>query len=297
MVKPSPNMIGVLLAATGFLFYAIGDIGFKNAVMQLTVYQVAFYAQAIGLIFLVAYSVFSKKSLKTKKVKLHVMRAIFIAVPYFIAIYAFQHKSLAEAYIFFSLAPFFTGIFASILLKEHFTKHQFFAVLTGFIGVTIILRPGFVEIDWIAVAIIIASISYAYISVVTRRDGEGESELVLSFYVTLGIFLLSIIPFLFDPVIPPSNLYLSLVVAGSFEAVATGLVSLAYLKTRAVTIQKLGYTGLVWAYFLGWIFFDDYLIDGWTLTGAVIIVSSGLYMIYREHRFSQRQQEKEALET
>jgi len=235
-----------------------------------------------------SYALFSRKSLRTKKVKLHAMRAIFVAIPYFVAIHAFQHKSIAEAYIFFSLAPFFTGIFASLLLKEHFTKHQFFAVLFGFIGVAIILRPGFIEIDWIAIGIILASGCYAYISVITRRDGEGESELVLSFYVTLGIFVFSILPFLLNPIAPPHNLYLSLGVAGSFEAMATGLVSIAYLKTRAVTIQKLGYTGLVWAYFLGWFFFDDFLIDRWTLIGAIIIVSSGLYMIYREHRYAQK---------
>ena len=288
MLTKNQNMLGVILGLTGFLFYAIGDVGFKNAGQYINVYQTAFYAQILGVILLLFYAFFSKKTLKTKKIKLHIMRAIFIAIPYFVAIYAFQHKSIAEAYIFFCMAPFFTGVFSNVLLKEYFTRQQFIAVFFGFLGVAIILRPGFIEIDWIAIAIILSSLSYAYISVITRRDGEGESELAFSFYVTLGILILSIIPFSLNPAVPPSNIYLSLMAAGSFEAMATGLIAIAYLKTRAVTVQKLGYTGLIWSYLLGWVFFDDALIDKWTIIGAIIIVSSGLYMIYRENKYANK---------
>ncbi len=280
-------MIGIIMALTGFMFYSIGDVGFKYVGQYLSLYQMAFYAQVFGLIGLLIYAVIGRKTLKTKKIKLHVIRAVFIAIPYFVALFAFQHKSLAESYIFFYMAPFFTGVLASYILKERFTKHQFLAVLTGFIGVLIILRPGFIEIDWIGIAIILSSLAYAYASVITRRDGAGESEFVLSFYTTLGIFIVSIIPFWLNPIIPPQNLLFPIGVAGLFEAAATGLVAIACVKTRAVTVQKLGYFSLIFAFIFGWVFFDDILVDLWTFIGASIIISSGLYMIYREHQYSQ----------
>lgn len=292
MILKNQNMFGVILAVTGFLCYAIGDVGFKYAGQHINTYQIAFYAQFVGLLVLLLYAFIARKSLKTKKIKLHVIRAICIAIPYYVAVYAFQHKSLAECYIFFYMSPFFTGILAALILKEAFSKHQIIAVIMGFIGVCTILRPGFISIDWIAIAIIFSSLCYSYASVITRRDGEGESELVFSFYVMFGIFLLSIIPFTLNPIIPEKSLYLSLGVAGSFEAIATGLIALASVKTRAVTVQKLGYTGLLWVFLFGWIFFNDVLVDTWTFIGATIIISSGLYMIYREHQFSRKTKNK-----
>lgn len=284
----TPNMTGVILAATGFMLYAIGDVGFKYAGQSINVFQIAFYAQIFGIMLLLLYALLTGKTLKTKKIKLHAIRAICIIIPYFVALYAFQHKSLAESYVFFYMAPFFTGLFAHYILKERFTKHQFAAVTAGFIGVLIILRPGLINIDWIGLAIIFSSICYAYATVITRRYGEGESELVLSLYTTIAIFLASIIPFMMHPITLPLEIVPAVLVAGTFEATATGLVSLACVKARAVTVQKLGYTGLVWAFIFGWFFFQDFLFDFWTGVGAIIIISSGIYMIYRENLYSHK---------
>lgn len=279
-------MLGIVLALIGFMLYSVGDIGFKFAGQTLNIYQTAFYAQAIGLSLLLVYSVITGKTLKTSKIKLHITRAACIAAPYFAAVYAFQHKSLAESYVFFYMSPFFTGLFAAYILKERFTKQQFLAVLTGFIGVLIILRPGFISFDWIGFAIILSSIFYSYASVITRRDGVGESELVFSFYTTLGVFIITIIPFVLNPVWITQDLILPITLAGACEATATGLVALACVKARAITVQKLGYTALIWAFLWGWLFFDDILVDIWTFTGGVIIISSGIYMIYRENKYS-----------
>ncbi len=287
MTKLSPNMLGVVLAIAGYTSYAIADVALKLAGQtELNFYQIAFYTQGIGVIALVIFALITKRSLKTYHLKLQFYRSVAYAICYGIIIYAFQHKSLVDTYTLFYIAPFMTAIFSWIILKEKIGKHRFFAIITGFTGVLIILRPGIIEFDWLSIGILIASSLFAYANVLTRKIGEREPILSFTFYTTGMIFLMNAIPMAFNFVVPDLSTFKFLATAGLVETFATGIMAIAYLKTHAVTISKLMYTSIIWALLWGWLFFDDVLMDVWTFIGASIIISSGLYMIYREHKAS-----------
>lgn len=287
MTKLSPNMLGVVLAIAGYTSYAIADVALKLAGQtELNFYQIAFYTQGIGVIALVIFALITKRSLKTYHLKLQFYRSVAYAICYGIIIYAFQHKSLVDTYTLFYIAPFMTAIFSWIILKEKIGKHRFFAIITGFTGVLIILRPGIIEFDWLSIGILIASSLFAYANVLTRKIGESEPILSFTFYTTGMIFLMNAIPMAFNFVVPDLSTFKFLATAGLVETFATGIMAIAYLKTHAVTISKLMYTSIIWALLWGWLFFDDVLMDVWTFIGATIIISSGLYMIYREHKAS-----------
>lgn len=287
MTKLSPNMLGVVLAIAGYTSYAIADVALKLAGQtELNFYQIAFYTQGIGVIALVIFALITKRSLKTYHLKLQFYRSVAYAICYGIIIYAFQHKSLVDTYTLFYIAPFMTAIFSWIILKEKIGKHRFFAIITGFTGVLIILRPGIIEFDWLSIGILIASSLFAYANVLTRKIGESEPILSFTFYTTGMIFLMNAIPMAFNFVVPDLSTFKFLATAGLVETFATGIMAIAYLKTHAVTISKLMYTSIIWALLWGWLFFGDVLMDVWTFIGATIIISSGLYMIYREHKAS-----------
>lgn len=280
-------MLGVVLAIAGYTSYAIADVALKLAGQtELNFYQIAFYTQGIGVIALVIFALITKRSLKTYHLKLQFYRSVAYAICYGIIIYAFQHKSLVDTYTLFYIAPFMTAIFSWIILKEKIGKHRFFAIITGFTGVLIILRPGIIEFDWLSIGILIASSLFAYANVLTRKIGESEPILSFTFYTTGMIFLMNAIPMAFNFVVPDLSTFKFLATAGLVETFATGIMAIAYLKTHAVTISKLMYTSIIWALLWGWLFFDDVLMDVWTFIGATIIISSGLYMIYREHKAS-----------
>ena len=288
MTKLSPNMLGVLLAVIGYTCYTVADTALKLAGQtDLNFYQIAFYTQGVGVIALVAFALITKRSLKTYHFKLQFYRSVAYAICYAIIIYAFQHKSLIDTYTLFYIAPFMTAIFSWIILREPIGKHRILAIALGFTGVLIVLRPGMVAFDWLSVGILFASSLFAYANVLTRKIGDTEPILSFTFYTTGMIFLMNCVPMAFNFVVPDIATFKYLATAGLVETFATGLIALAYLKTHAVTVSKLIYISVIWALLWGWLFFDDVLMDFWTFIGATIIIGSGLYMIYREHKASQ----------
>lgn len=287
MILRNPSMIGVLYAIIAYTCYTIADAALKFAGQEdIAVYQIAFYTQGIGVTALVLFALATKRSLKTYHLKLQFYRSVAYAICYAIIIYAFQHKSLIDTYTLFYIAPFMTGIFSWLILNEPIGKHRISAIILGFIGVLVILRPGIIEFDWLSLGILIAASLFAYANVLTRKIGESEPILSFTFYTTGMIFLMNAVLVAFDFKIPDARTFGFLATAGIVETFATGLIALAYLKTHAVTVSKLIYISVIWALVWGWLFFGDIFMDFWTFIGAIIIIGSGLYMIYREHKAS-----------
>lgn len=277
------HLYGVCLALFAYFCYTVADSSLKFAGQELAFFQIAFYTQGIGIILLICFALITKKSLKTYHLKYQMLRSVAYAICYGIIIWVFQHKSLAETYTLFYINPFMTALLSWWILKEPIGKHRITAIIIGFVGVLIILRPGLIELDWVSIAILISSTLFAYGNVLIRKIGDTEPPLSFTFYTTGTIFLIYAIPFATNPVIPQINTLGFLATAGGFETLATCILAIAYLKTHAVTISKLIYSSLIWAFLWGWIFFDDVLIDKWTSIGAALIIGSGLYMVYREH--------------
>lgn len=283
------HLFGVFLAILGYFCYTVADTSLKFAGQDFAFYQVAFYTQAIGIILLVIFALITKKSLKTYHLTYQIQRSVAYAICYGLIIVAFQHKSLAETYTLFYINPFMTGIFSWLILGEKIGRHRLIAIIMGFIGVLIILRPGVIAFDWISAGILLASALFAYGNVLIRKIGDSEPVLSFTFYTTGAIFLMYAVPFALKPVWPSMQQLGFLTAAGGFETFATCILAIAYLKTHAVTISKLIYTSLIWAFLWGWLFFNDVLVDLWTGIGAVIIIGSGLYMIYRENKAAKAQ--------
>ncbi len=285
MFTKNQNMLGVIYALIGYTCYTIADTFLKLlGQSDLEIYHIAFYTQGIGVVALVLFAFVTKRSLKTYHFKLQFYRSVAYAFCYATIIYAFRHKSLIDTYTLFYIAPFMTAIFSWVILKEKIGKHRLLAIILGFTGVLIILRPGIVQFDWLSVAILLAASAFAYANVLTRKIGESEPILSFTFYTTGMIFLINAVPVMFNFTVPSLPELKFLAAAGLVETFATGLVALAYLKTHAVTISKLIYVSVIWALVWGWLFFDDIFMDFWTFIGAIVIIGSGLYMIYREHK-------------
>ncbi|MEM6782024.1 MAG: DMT family transporter, partial [Pseudomonadota bacterium] len=284
------NLIGVFLAVLGYFCYTVADTGLKFAGQDMEFYQIAFFTQGIGIALLVAFALATKRSLKTYHLKYQILRSIAYAICYGIVIVAFQYKSLAEVYTLFYINPFMAAILSWIILKEPIGKHRLMAVIVGFIGVLIILRPGMIAFDWISICTLVASTLFAYGNVLIKKIGDTEPILSFTFYTTGAIFLMYAIPFALNPAWPDLEQFGFLAISGGFETFATGILAIAYLKTHAVTISKLIYTSLIWAFLWGWLFFDDVLVDIWTGIGATFIIGSGLYMIYREQKHMKEEQ-------
>ena len=169
------------------------------------------------------------------------------------------------------------------LLGESVGRHRWTAVLLGFVGVMVVMRPGIAIFEWVLILPLITAHLYAGVQISTRILGRTDGALTTLLYSSAGGVIISTIGVLFFWVTPSFEQWLVLGWMGFLGALGHYLMIKAYEIAPASLLAPFDYTALIWATILGFVMFGD-LPDTWTVLGAVIIMSSGLYLIRRESR-------------
>ena len=170
-----------------------------------------------------------------------------------------------------------------MILKERVGLGRWFAVLVGFVGTLIIIRPGFGNLSWLIVWPLLATVSFAILQIMTRMLGRADQGTTTLLYSAIvGFVIISGIgPFCWSSA-PIGDLVL-MVVIGLLGATAHFLFILAFRHTQASVLQPYTYFLLVWAVVVGFVAFGDFP-NAWTICGATVVVASGLYTLHRERR-------------
>ncbi len=274
---------GILCAFSGFSLFAFCDVVYKYAGQYHTPLEIGFWTQLLALILLFSIAYLFKTPMRSKFPRLQLTRSALLAVTYYCFIYSYQHMTLAEVNTLFFTAPFFVALLSVLVLRETVGIHRILTICIGFSGVLVVLRPGFAEIDPPVFAMLLAAFSFAFASVLCRKIGSTEPPMAFTIYPTAFIMLAfgAFLPFQ-DYTHPSPEILGLLALGGAMESLAALLTAQAFVLIHAVTAMKLNYINIVWATILGYIFFGD-IIDIWTITGAAIIIGSGLYLIHREN--------------
>lgn len=279
---------GMMLAAGGFSLFSIGDVIIKLlADGGFTAPQIAFYLQLFFLPMLLLLSPWIgglKASLRTKNFWLHIVRALCGVGTFFMMITGFHVLGLAMSYTLIFAGPFFAALLSIIFLKEKVGIHRWASILCGFLGVLVVLRPGFTAMDMAALGIIFAAVLYAISTVLARRIGENEPLLAFSLFgsiVSLAVY--GVMTFWTGDVKIPSGLeWGGFFVIALFHVSGALMTSRAFSATETALVAPFHYVQLLWGSIFGVVLFSN-IPDLWTGLGAMIIVSSGIYLIYREH--------------
>ncbi len=212
---------------------------------------------------------------------------------------------LAEASAVYLSAPLFVTLLSVPLLRERVGRHRALAVLCGFVGVMIVINPSAALFRVEAAIPLFSALCYALIPIITRRYGAREHALALALYTTVPyLFWIGVTSAGFalftggaETSNTPqllSNLMAPWTALSGRDAASLGLAALFFLggllsiteayRTAAVSaIAPFEYTHLLWSMALGiWIFSDSPSPS--TLVGGAVIVASGCYVAYREHR-------------
>lgn len=280
------NLIGMGLAAAGFSFYSIGDVFLKQAGETYAPEQVAFM---VNLFFLPMLLTMSGKvgglaaTLKTRHLKLHLLRALLGMGVFFSVMKGFQTLGMATSYTLLFAAPFISTILSIFFLKQKIGVYRWASIVMGFIGVLVVLRPGMIPLDLVAIGILGGACCFAGSTIIMRKIGEDEPLLAFSLYGCLfGLVVFGVMLIINDSFIrpPPEHLLLAFGTA-IFHVFAGFWVSRAFSSADTSVVAPFHYVQLLWGIAFGYLLFDS-PIDGWTAAGGAIIVGSGLYMIHRE---------------
>ncbi|MGB5332466.1 MAG: DMT family transporter [Woeseiaceae bacterium] len=277
----------LLLGVAGGLFL---DLCAKEILRTYSLLQFVLIRSLIALAILLAIAprVGGLRSLRTDKKAWHLLRIVFGMGAMFGFFYGLSVMPLVDALTLGYTAPLMMTALSAIFLGDRVGWRRWGAVTVGFIGVLIMLRPGKGEISFAAIAILIAAFCYACQAITARKLTATESTLSLSFYVIAGPMVVSMVLLdgetWLDPDMAGWILYLG---AGVCSVLAwVGLVN-GYRAASPALLAPFEYLALVGGAIAGYLIWDE-VPDVWVVLGALIIVASGLFVVYRDVAISRQ---------
>jgi S-adenosylmethionine uptake transporter len=277
---------GVLLGFMAFAAYALSDAFVKSLRGSLPAYEAVFFGAALGLTALPLIKGGGarwREALFAQRQGLWLVRAVASAVGSIAAVMAFTALPMAEAFALIFLLPIFVTILSVLVLKEHVGWRRWSAVVAGFIGVLVVLRPGFRVLGIGHLAAIICGLAGAISMIALRLAGPHEKRISLYGAGILGSMLITGALMLADFRWPQAWQWLLLLGYGLLAALGSVLLMLATQKAPANHVAPTQYSQMLWAVLLGYAFFHDRL--DWPMAiGIAIILGAGLFTFVREDK-------------
>ncbi|MBO91925.1 MAG: EamA family transporter [Rhodospirillaceae bacterium] len=218
---------------------------------------------------------------RTERPLLQIIRPAFLVCSISSLFIGLTYLPIAEATVIGFVAPLFITALSVPILKEHVDIHRWSAVVIGLVGVIIIIRPGGDLWHLASVMPLLGALFFALFQIITRLLAATERTHTTLFYTGLGGLAWSslIVPFVWvTPSITHIFVFLS---TGAMGAMAHLCMISAFDRAEASLLAPYNYTKLIWVSVLGYLIFNDVpSLDMWI--GAIIIVSAGFYVLYRE---------------
>ncbi|NNM77168.1 DMT family transporter [Sphingomonas sp. ID1715] len=273
----------LVAAVTLTLMFAVVKLADGRGV---NLFESLFYRQALALPLVLGWIAAGPglPSVRTHRPGAHLWRTIVGMAGMALNFTTFILLPLAEATVLLFTVPIFATILSAVLLKEPVGLHRWAAVLIGFAGVLVVVLPGGAGMSTKGVAVgLVAALVVSGVSITLRQIGRTESATTTVFWFTV---ISTVAMGLLMPVFGRMHdtetfgLLLALGLLGG----AAQLALTASLRLAPVSVVlPMDYSNLVWSALIGWLIFST--LPSHTLwLGAPLIIASGLYIVYREHR-------------
>lgn len=280
-------LAGITLMIAGIFLFAVNDALGKWLVSTYSVGQVLLI-RSLAALALLAPFIWRDISSFTAAPRwgMQALRAVFATVEVACFYWAVAYLPLADVMAYYLAGPIFVTAIAGTVLREPVGWRRWSAVVAGFIGVIVCLRPGVAALTWPAVIALIGSFTFSLSMISTRfLRGTGGTVLVTTQTVAALAFGAAIAPF--GWVTPTSGDLALLALLGMVAMVAHVCVNRSLILAPASTVVPYQYTTIVWAVLFGYLVFGD-VPDLWMLTGGAIIIGAGLFIFLRERQLARR---------
>jgi drug/metabolite transporter (DMT)-like permease len=274
--------LGIGLMCLGILLFALNDVMGKWLVATYTVGQVLLLRSIAALLILSPFVLKSgvREILRAPQPQLQMLRVLFGTLETACFYWAVMALPLVSVMTYYLSAPLYVAVAAPFLLKERLARDQWIAIVLGFAGVLLVLKPSAETLTIPAFIAIVGSMLFAGLILSTRKLRD-TSALSLVVWQTLGALILGAMLVPFGWVAPTLRDFALLSLLGVIAMAAHVLVAQAIRLAPAAVVSPFQYTLIVWAGLFGWLFFGEWP-DFWMIAGAVVIVVAGLYLLWRE---------------
>lgn len=230
-------------------------------------------------------------ALKTQRPFAHVMRGMMMFCALSLFFRGLRDVPLAEGVAVAFSAPLFVTAMSVPMLGEKVGLQRWAAVLVGFVGMLVMLRPGSAAFHFDSLYILASAFCFALVMLFTRRFSRTETNASMYTFSTITAGLCTV-PFLTVTWITPQDgHWWMFVMLGLIGGVASFFMIIAYRNAPAAVNAPFDYTALIWAAIVGWLVWQE-TPDSMVLLGALIVVAAGVFITYRETR---KERQKAAL--
>ena len=280
------RLIGIALMCGAVATFSCLDTTGKYLLHSMHPLQVVWvrYTGAFLLALLFLNPVTSPGMLVTRRPWLQVGRSALLLLSTALNFFALQFLQLDEALSILFSTPFIVAILCGPLLGEWVGWRRWVAIGVGFVGVLLVARPGFGGLHPAALLSLGSAVCYSLYSISTRVLARSDSSETTLFYSNLvgALAMLPVVPFVWST---PSSWFIVflMVIIGAFGSFGHYLLIRGHRLAPASALAPFIYTQLVWTTTLGFLVFGD-VPHHWTIVGGLIVVGSGLYLLYRERK-------------
>ena len=223
----------------------------------------------------------------TTQLKTYIFRSISGIIAMWMWFYAVTLIPIGEQTALSFLAPLFTTMGAAVFLGEIVRMRRWLAIMVGFIGALIIIRPGIIDLTLGHFVAIATALAFGCSTLIIKHLTRKDDPLVIVFISHLIMMPLALLPALYVWEWPSYNVWLILMATGPIAVIGHVTMAKAYKLADASFVAGVDYARLPFAVLFGWLLFGE-LSDIWTWIGASIIFGSSFYVIRREMNETKR---------
>ena len=287
----SSNLRAALFMALAMAGYVFNDVFMKALAEDMSMGQAIVLRGMVAtlLIWFIAHRSGAMRPVGVALRPMPLLRTVGEVVATVLFLTALPRIYLANATAILQALPLAVTLGASIFLREPVGWRRWVAIIVGFLGVLVIIQPGYVGYSPYSILVAGAVLCAAARDVATRAMGDDVPSLFISVVTSAAVTVTGLGMWIVDGSIAPVTAahLLQIVAAAVFILVGYQFVVLAMREGEIAFVAPFRYTSLLWSILLGAIVFAE-IPDLPTILGSVIVVATGLYTLYREHRVAQR---------
>jgi drug/metabolite transporter (DMT)-like permease len=281
-------LIGIGLMASTVFCFVLMDTMAKYLMRDYPVPQVVWGRYAFHLAAMVVVLAPRRKlSLRTNRLGLQLFRSMVLLLATVLFFTGLSYLPLADASALIYVSPLLVTALSVPILREHVGPRRWVAVIVGFVGVLVIVRPGAGVMHPATFLVLGTALCFAAYQISTRALSATEKTLTTLFYTALlgAVGTTLALPFFWTP--PSPAAWALMAGTGLMGAFGHFLLIKAHERAPVSVLAPYVYTQLIWATIFGYLVFADFP-DAWTIVGAGIITGAGLFVFYRESRLARR---------
>lgn len=284
----SDNLRGVVLMCAAMLAFVVNDSFMKAVTQELPLFEaitlrgIAASAALLAIAYLRdGHLHLLPKGRDLGTISLRTVAEVLATVTFLTAL---VHMPLATLSAIMQALPLAVTLAAAIYYRESIAPRVWAAIIAGFLGVLLIIKPGFAGFDrWSVLGLI--SVACVVVRDLSTRQFSGEiPSITVAIWASISVTLLGLFGSIFDGW-QAVSLHQALLLAGSTTALVVGYITVVMVMRvgDVAIVAPFRYTALLWALLFGWVFFGS-LPDIYALIGAAIVVASGIFTLREAQR-------------